>query len=167
MAGWKRREMLAAGVRAPDIELREPAGGTRSLRSILEQGPALVAFFKVSCPICQYTFPFLERIYQGAGDGRAAVQIIGISQDNAQATGEFAAEFGISFPLLLDEARAGYAASNAFGISSVPSLFLVEPDGTIALGESGFSRRGLAAVGERTGVAPFRPDERVPELRPG
>ncbi|HVX67695.1 MAG TPA: TlpA disulfide reductase family protein [Bryobacteraceae bacterium] len=167
MAGWKRHGMLAAGARAPEIELRDPAGGTRSLRSLLDQGPVLLAFFKVSCPVCQYTFPFLERIYQGAGDGRAAIQIIGVSQDKAEATREFAEEFGLSFPLLLDEARTGYAASNAFGISSVPSLFLVEPDGTIALGESGFSRRGLSVVGERAGTAPFRSGERVPELRPG
>ena len=63
------------------------------------------------------------------------------------------------FPLLVDEAGKGYAASNAYGITSVPSLFLVEPNGSIALSDSGFTRRGLVAVGERAGVIPFRPDE--------
>jgi peroxiredoxin len=172
MAAWKQQSMLAAGARAPEFELEDTAGATHSLRSLLSHGPVLLAFFKVTCPVCQYTFPFLERIHQGSGasDASAAnapVRIVGISQDNARTTLEFAEEFGLSFPLLVDEAGKGYAASNAYGITSVPSLFLVEPNGSIALSDSGFTRRGLVAVGERAGVIPFRPDERVPERRPG
>jgi peroxiredoxin len=159
--------MLAAGERAPEFTLRDAAGGTHSLGEMLGRGPVLLAFFKVSCPVCQYAFPFLERIYQGSGAASGPVQIAGISQDDAQSTREFIAEFGVSFPVLFDAAGAGYPASNGFGIESVPSLFLIEPGGEIALSESGFSRRDLEAVGERAGAAPFQPGESVPELRPG
>ncbi len=164
MAFRKAAQTLAAGMRAPVFELRDPDGVSHSLHSLLERGPVLLAFFKVTCPVCQYTFPFLERLHQGGAGG---IQVVGISQDGAAATRDFCEEFGVTFPILLDESGAGYAASNAFGIQSVPSLFLVEPDGQIALSGSGFSKRELEALGRRAGVVTFRPDERVPEQRPG
>ena len=159
--------MLAAGARAPEFELPETTGAKRSLTEILARGPALFAFFKVSCPVCQYTFPFLERIYQGAGREAGAVQIIGVSQDKAGATREFNEEFGVTFPTLIDDSAGGYPVSNAFGISSVPSMFLVEPDGSISSSETGFSKMELEKLGHRMGVAPFHAGERIPEHRPG
>jgi peroxiredoxin len=167
MAGWKQRQLLAEGTLAPEFELRGLDGNPHSLASILARGPALLAFFKVSCPVCQYTLPFLERIYQGSGREAGAVQILAVSQDKAGSTREFNEEFGITFPALLDDGNGGYPVSNAFGIASVPSLFLIEPDGTISLSGTGFSKKDLEVVGHRAGVAPFRQGERVPEQRPG
>ena len=161
MAFWKQRQILEAGAHAPEFQLPALDGTAQSLAGILQRGPALLAFFKVSCPVCQFTFPFLERIHQGGG-----VQIVGISQDNVRETGEFNREFGVTFPTLLDNSGS-YPVSNAFGISSVPSLFLIEPDGTISAQEQGFSKSRLEAVGRRAGAAPFQPGERVPENRPG
>jgi hypothetical protein len=37
-------------------------GGETTLRDLISNGPALLAFFKVSCPVCQMTLPFLDRI---------------------------------------------------------------------------------------------------------
>ena len=73
----------------------------------------------------------------------------------------------MTFPALLDEAAAGYPASNAFGLYSVPTLFLIEQDGTVSMSAAGFSKSDLETLGHRLGVAPFRQGERVPELRPG
>lgn len=147
---------------APDFTLGTVGGAARSLRQILAGGPVLLAFFKVSCPVCQFTFPFLERLFRGQG-----LQVIGISQDEAPATAEYHRRFGITFPSLLDPARDNYPVSNAFGISHVPTLFLVEPDGAIALASEGFSRRDIAALGERAGVAVFGSAENIPEFKPG
>jgi peroxiredoxin len=94
------------------------------------------------------------------------VQFIGVSQDDVRTTREFRERFGITFPTLLDESRR-YPASNAFGISSVPSLFLVEVDGTISMAFHGFSKPDLELVGERAGVPPFTPEDHVPDWKPG
>jgi peroxiredoxin len=153
--------MLSQGVQAPDFKLRDMNGESRSLKEMLSGGPVALAFFKVSCPVCQFTFPYLERLHAG-GSG---VRIVGISQDSAQETRSYNKEFGVTFPTLLD--GAGFPVSNAFGIHSVPTLFLIEPDGKIALSESGFSRPDLEALGQRMGVAPFRAGERVPDYKPG
>lgn len=154
--------MLEAGSKAPPFELRDLKGGIKSSSTILEKAPALVAFFKVGCPVCQMTFPFLERMA-----GQSVLQIVGISQDDASATAKFNNRFGLTIPTLLDESKAGYPASNAFGISSVPSIFVLEQDGTVSSAFAGFSKRNLQALGNRIGVEPFKPDEKVPEFRPG
>src|ERR1039457_2066800 len=161
---WREDDggILKRGMQAPRFELKELAGGRRSLQEMLERGPVLLAFFKVSCPVCQLTFPFLERLAKND-----AVQAIGISQDDATSTKAFNDRFGVTFPTLLDEAAEGYPVSNGFGISSVPTVFVVETDGTISNSIEGFSRRDLDAIGERIHVAPFRPDEYVPEFKAG
>src|SRR5207245_7768002 len=83
----------------------------------LSRGPVVAAFFKISCPICQYAFPFLERIYKAYG--KKNVSIIGISQNNKKDTAGFLREFGITFPILLDDTNT-YPVSNAYGLTNVP-----------------------------------------------
>ena len=154
--------MLAVGDTAPDFALKDVQGRQKSLPELTSSKPALIAFFKISCPVCQYTFPFLERLARSNN-----IEIVGISQDDLESTEEFRNELGVTFITLLDEKRKGYPASNAFGITHVPSLFLVEPGGGISLAGEGFARRDLEAVGAIAGVKPFEPGEKVPEFKAG
>src|SRR5579864_4220407 len=101
---------LDAGVRAPEFSLPTADGKQVTLHDALKKGPVLLAFFKVSCPVCQYAFPFYQRMYQANRD--AGVSFIGVSQDNARDTQAFMKEFGITFPVALDD-PANYAVSNA------------------------------------------------------
>lgn len=164
MASAKENETLTPGHPAPDFRLQDLAGGEKTLGELLKAGSVFLAFFKVSCPTCQFTLPFLERIYRGA-DGRA--RMFAVSQDDAEATREFHREFGITMPTLLDSARQGYPASNAYGLAYVPSMFLVERDGAISWSLVGFNRKELEALGQKLGVNPFKPGERVPEMKSG
>src|ERR1051325_4320462 len=127
MAARSQHRILEAGARAPEFRLPLLYGGDAALHDLISDGPVLVAFYKVTCPICQLTFPFLERLHL-----TGALRIYGISQNEPDDTREFNQEFGVTFPTLLDEEDGGFAVSNAFGISSVPSLFLIDRDGTIA-----------------------------------
>jgi len=165
MASARENETLTAGQSAPNFRLEDLSGGERMLRDLLPSAPVLVAFFKVSCPTCQFTLPFLERIYRALEDGKR--RIVAVSQDEARATREFHKEFGITMPTLLDQARHGYPASNAYGLAYVPSMFLVERDGTISWSLVGFNRKDLEALGQKLGVPVFQPGERVPEAKSG
>ena len=162
MWGKKKAAMLEAGVPAPSFELEDLDGEKRSLQDILGKGPALLAFYKISCPVCQLAFPYLERLAAGQ-----SLQIIAISQDDDSSTKGFNQRFGVTFPTLLDQSKENYPTSNAYGISSVPSLFLVEKNGEVTKSFSGFSKRDLEAVGDRAGVKPFRPEDNVPEWKAG
>ena len=145
-------------------------GTEYSLRGLLERGPVLISFFKVSCPVCQFTFPFLERLYKRLAGSNAA--FFGISQDTIRATREFADEYGVTFPILID--ADGYPASNAYGLTNVPTSFLIDTDGTAKIVCLGFNKKDLEAIAaelsERQKIpsaALFRPDESVPANRPG
>jgi peroxiredoxin len=162
---------IVAGNKAPAFSLKDSNGEDYSLPALLEKGPVVAAFFKVSCPVCQFTFPFLERLHQRYGKSAA---FLGISQDDAKATTKFANEYGVTFPMPMDEGAKNYPASNAYGLTNVPTVFLIEPDSTISAVCLGFDKKGLeeiaASLAERQHIAAaplFRSDERIPDHKPG
>ncbi len=162
MFGKHKNAMVEAGTRAPSFQLRALDGQTMSLDDLQAKGPALLAFFKISCPVCQLAMPYLERL-----SASSSLKVIGISQDDAADTREFNRRFGVTFPTLLDSSKEKYPASNAFGITNVPTLFLVEADGLVSTAFSGFSKRDFEALGQRAGVQTFRPEDNVPEWKAG
>jgi peroxiredoxin len=155
--------MLQPGVSAPDINLPDLNGAAWSLRDALREGPVVLAFFKVSCPTCQMTFPFLQRL---AAPGNVGSQLIAISQDNAPDSREFQQRLGLSMRTLID-APPAYSASNTYEITSVPSIFTIETDGGITSAVEGFNKAELKKLGRRFHVVPFLESDRVPDLQPG
>src|SRR5579862_8240569 len=149
MFGRRKKVQVEAGGEAPSFRLTSLDGSAQSLQDILSAGPVLLAFYKISCPVCQLTAPYLQRLA-----ANSTIQVIGISQDDASATRGFLQRFGATFPTLLDLSSEDYPASNAYGITSVPSLFLLERDGTIARAFNGFSKRDFEEIGERAGITP-------------
>ncbi len=163
--GYAQHRIMQKGSRAPDFRLKDLAGNEVSLHELLPNGPVLLAFFKVACPVCQLTFPFLDRMYRERVAG--AFAIYGVSQDDESWTRDFNARYGVTFPTLLDPEEQDFPVSNAYGISTVPTLFLAERDGTISWTLEGFSKRELQALGGKAGVNPFRGADYVPEWKAG
>ena len=122
--------------------------------------PGSLAFFKITCPTCQFTLPFLERL--AASD---KLQFVAVSQDGVKGTANFLKEYGVKFLTLLD--ASGYPVSNDYGITHVPTVFVVEQDGKISASFDGFSKRDVAALGQRAGIEPFQPGDYVPEWKAG
>jgi peroxiredoxin len=169
--GPKDMAALPAGTKAPDLSLPAVDGGKFSLQSALKQGPVLAAFFKVSCPVCQYMFPYLERLHKAHGDRK--ITIVGISQDNQRDTTAFLKEYGVTFRALLDDPN-GYAVSNAYGLTNVPTLFLIGQEGEIEITSVGWVKqevedinRKLAAAQQITLPPIFQPGEDVRDFRAG
>ena len=156
------RQLPEVGARAPEFRLPRLAGGEISLAEIAAQGPALLAFFKISCPVCQLTFPFLERVHQAG-----TLPVYGISQNDAKDTRAFAARYRTTLPMLLDSEESGFPVSNAYGISSVPTMFLIERDGSIGQSIIGWRKREIAALGPTAGAGVIRPGDNVPEWKAG
>jgi peroxiredoxin len=212
---------LAVGARAPDFELKTLDGKRGWLGEELSRGPVVLAFFKVSCPTCQYAFPFLERLHKAYGrstqerqpqglkpasirDGDAAlegrsstdrsftgsdpavkgvsstraelprsVSLLGVSQNDPKDTASFIKEYGITFPVLLDDMRS-YPVSNAYGLKNVPSVFFVAPDGEIEVSSVGWVKadfeeinRRMADAGKNTPAMVFRAGENVRDFQAG
>src|SRR6202453_3589572 len=98
--GGSKMAALSAGAKAPAFALQSTDGKKSSLADALKKGPVVAAFFKVSCPTCQFTAPFLERLHESYGGEKFTVW--GISQDDARDTREFCEELDVEFPILLE-----------------------------------------------------------------
>lgn len=166
MASRRQRPLLDSGSRAPGFRLSRLEGGEATLAELTARGRVLLVFFKVTCPVCQLTMPFLERMH-AMGTLAGTLQICGISQNDAAGTREFNSYFGVTFPMLLDAGDEDFPASNAYGISSVPSMFLVEPDGVISRVIEGWNKMDMEALGAAVGMTLFRPEEDVPAWKAG
>lgn len=161
---------LSAGTKAPVFELKTLDGKNFSLADALSRGPVVLAFFKVSCPTCQYAFPFLERLYKAYGK---SVTLVGISQNDAKDTAAFNKEFGVTFPVLLDDTHR-YPVSNAYGLTNVPTIFWIDPDGEVEVTSVGWVKsdfeqinRKMAESGKSTPAMIFRRGEDVRDFRAG
>lgn len=162
---------LASGSKAPNVELKTLDGKPFLLENELSRGPVVLAFFKVSCPTCQYALPFLERLYKAYG--HKGVKLVGVSQNNATETAQFTQQFGITFPVLLDD-TSRYPASNAYGLTNVPSIFWVAEDGEIEISSVGWVKsdfdtinRKMAEADKVPAAVVFKPGDDVRDFRAG
>ena len=162
---------LTAGTSAPDFKLQTMNGQQFSLRDALAKGPVVAAFFKISCPVCQYAFPFLERIYKAHGGKK--VTMVGVSQNEKKDTAAFVKEYEVTFPILLDDTKT-YPVSNAYGLTNVPSIFWIGQDGEIEISSVGWDKKEVEEINRKAaeinGEGPkpvFRSDDQVPDYRPG
>lgn len=161
---------LNVGRKAPEFSLKTVDGSTFSLKEALAGGPVVLAFFKVSCPVCQYAFPFIERLHQSLRG--TDVKVIGVSEDGAKETRAFMRELGVNFNIALDEEKDHYAVSAAYGLTNVPTVFEIAQDGTIESSIVGWSRDELAQIysnhADHGSVRPlFRADEQIEAFRAG
>jgi peroxiredoxin len=137
---------LDAGGRPPNFDLPTVDGQRASLQGALQKGPVVLAFFKVSCPVCQYGFPFIDRLHR-ANHG-AKVTVLGISQDNRKDTQKFMREYDVTFAVALDD-PAKYIVSNRYGLTNVPTIFYISPDGEIEISSVGWSKADLEAINQK------------------
>ena len=162
---------LATGAQAPQFELNGLDGKRFSLSDELGRGPVVVVFFKVSCPTCQYALPFYERLFKAYG--RQGVSLVGISQNDAKETAAFNQEFGVTFPVLLDD-TSSYIVSNAYGLTNVPTIFWVAQDREIEISSVGWLKadfeeinRKMAEAGKIAPAVMFKPGEEIRDFRAG
>ena len=137
--------MLTVGDRAPDFELTDLDGGRHRLEYALARGPALAIFWKPTCKTCHLAFPYYQRLAEAyAADGW---QLLSISQDNAQSSGEFARQYGLTFPTLIE--GEGWPVSKQYDPEATPTLFLIGQDGTIEATSVGFHKEELNEISSR------------------
>ena len=160
---------LNQGSKAPTFRLPLVGGGEFSLRDELAKAPVVLAFFKISCPVCQWAFPLYDRLAQKLKS--AGVTMIGISQDDRDSTVDFMRRFGVNFPVALD--GRGYIVSNAYGLTNVPTVFEIQQDGIIATSSVSWAKEEVEAIykkysGQAGTTAPlFDRKERIADFKAG
>lgn len=116
------------GFAAPDFSLVTLEGEALRL-SDLRGRVVILNFWATWCPPCRAEMPALERIakaYEPAG-----LTVLGVhatDQDSVGAARAFAADFELTFPIVLDTEGA---ASRLYALGAMPSTYVIDKDGII------------------------------------
>jgi peroxiredoxin len=159
MSESTRQSTLVLGQAAPEAPFLDSSGKPHSLKDLLTTAkglPLLLAFFKVSCPTCQLTWPYLQKLH--ALWGGRAVRVAGVCQNTAAEGKAYFREYGkATFDLFVDPAPR-FAASNAYGVEAVPHLVLVSAGGKVQKLFAGWSKRDMETlsgeIAEAKGLVP-------------
>ena len=119
---------IDVGATADNFTLPNPMvkGEEVTLWSETDKGLVVVAFLGTDCPMSKRYAPRLEemsRTYRDRG-----VQFLGISsshQDAGSDVARFARDYGVTFPILKDEASR---VADEFGAERTPEVFLIDKD---------------------------------------
>jgi hypothetical protein len=119
----------------------------------------LLVFLQTDCPTCQLITPYLNTL---AEDG---IAVRGFSQDDAAATAAFTLAMHVAFPITVDE---GLRESRHYGPTAVPTLFLLDDEGSVVRSEAGFDKERLNAIAVALGrPAVASPHDGAPSHKPG
>lgn len=125
------RALVKAGEKAPAFSLRDVDG--KGVSFLPGDGvPALVVFWSVFCPACRELMPGINGFAARHG---ATVRVVGVNLDGRRFAGavrSFLVEYGLRFPVGLDELRGDlFVASDPFGVEKTPTAILVDGGGTV------------------------------------
>lgn len=116
------------GAEAPAYGAVDLAGDSVTLGDFRGR-PVLLNFWATWCAPCRHETPFLQSLYEEHA-GRDLV-VLGASVDTRDARGqvdEFVAEYGVTYPILLDPQMRG---SDLFRVLGLPATFLVDREGVL------------------------------------
>lgn len=156
---------LEPGAPFPPLALRDGRGKPIDAPA----SETLYAIFKTTCPTCELTWPFLERIRKASASG---LRILAVSQDDPGTTAQFNRRLGIGLETAFD--LDPWTASDDLGVTNVPTLFRVSAKGVVEETIVGFDRARMEGLSKRAAALAgeparplFRADEHVPAIKPG
>ena len=121
--------MLSTGDFAPDFELASLEDDTLKLSDFAGK-PVILNFWASWCGPCRLEMPEMIRVYEAHQAHDLVVLAINMSfQDDYDSVLDFVTEFGVPFPVLLD--NVGTTTTEIYSVLGVPTTFFVKPDGTI------------------------------------
>lgn len=152
--------MLSAGDKAPSFTLPAVDGG-EEVTDPWTEGTTVLAFFKVSCPVCKMVAPMLTKLSEGGA------RVVAVGEDPPQAIAQYRDVHGQRVPSLSQPAP--YDVSAAYGLEAVPTVFLVGPDGGIQQAIAGWNRDIWNELAVTVGLAEplSTPDDGLRPFRPG
>jgi hypothetical protein len=149
--------MIGVGEKAPAVDGVELGGR-----------PTVLWFYKVTCSVSQMAAPKAETLaasYPGS--------VIGVGEDPPEALRAFAEQFGAPALRSVPDLEP-FSASDAYGIDSVPTMFLVGVEGNIDDVVQSWDREGYnrvsARLAELTGSAYVEisnESDGLPAFKPG
>ena len=116
-----------AGHPAPDFALKTLDGEIIRL-SDYKGSPVVVNFWATWCGPCRAEFPDFQETWVDNADRLVIIGINHTTADQASMVPDFVAEFGVTFPIVLDETGNTVDAYNVLGL---PTTIFVDRNGVV------------------------------------
>ena len=89
-------------------------------------------FWATWCPPCKAEIPDFIEVYSQYKD--KGVEFLGVSSEQPSIVSDFAKNFGINYPILIDQSGKVFSA---WGINSIPTTFIIDSESNIVYGQVG------------------------------
>jgi peroxiredoxin len=133
LEGLIRSAGTAAGRQAPSFSLPTLDGSEVSLEA-MHGKIVLLNFWATWCGPCRTEMPSLEQLYRDFSAHPDFALVTVSTEGSTRSVENFMTKNGYDFPVLLD---ADNAVSRAFGVSALPSTFVIDREGRIVWNNSG------------------------------
>jgi len=132
---------MEAGRIAPDFRAQDLTGRTVYLNAELKR-PVVLTFFATWCEPCRKEIPLLIDLHDGM-QNRITILCLAVDPENLDKLKSMSAELHIPYAVLLDEQRK---IMDAYGVSELPSTFLIGTDGRIVSRFRGFDDAAAQSI---------------------
>src|SRR5579871_305473 len=119
----------------------------------------LLAILQTDCPTCRLITPYLNALSESDG------KVTAISQDDEGATREFVRQMEVRFPV---ERDPEFRVSKRFGVTTVPTLYVLDEGERVVRQEPGFDKAVLNEIATLLGKEPVAGAyDGAPQSKPG
>lgn len=116
------------GFQAPDFTLETLEGSSIRLSNLRGQ-PVVLNFWASWCPPCRAEMPALQAAFEADGaNGLVVLAVNTTFQDSRAAAAAFIEEFGLSFPIALDQDGT---VSRQYQLRALPSTWFIDAAGVV------------------------------------
>jgi peroxiredoxin/outer membrane lipoprotein-sorting protein len=118
------RQSDMEGKPAPEFTLTDLDGRTVSLSS-LKGKHVLIDFWATWCPPCKKALPHIQTL----SEGTEGLVVLTVNAEPVSVARPFIEQYGYTFTTLVDADRN---VSSQYGVTAIPTTFIIAPDGTVA-----------------------------------
>jgi len=119
-------KVATVGMMAPDFTLADRTGKTWTLSELRGQ-VVFVNFWATWCPPCKEEMPSMQRLYSTLPKDKFKMLAI-LSNDEPVRADSFAAQLGITMPILHDQEKK---VGPKYGLTGLPETFIVDKQGVL------------------------------------
>ena len=123
------------GQKAPDFTLSTLDGKKVSLKDFKGKKVVVLDFWATWCPPCRRAMPIVQEVSNELKDKDVVFLAVNIDEDKAKVP-DFVKNAGITLTVLLD---TDGKVANSYNVTSIPRMFIIDKNGIIKAGHSGFS----------------------------